>query len=204
MVIDLHGCGGVWRQRQSHWRRHLHEAGFAVLSVDSFSGRGANNVCAQPFSVSPYQRTFDVAAAINMVKDNTLLNQHAMFLLGSSHGGTSALMTNFYSAPVFSQLRGVVAYYPYCPGQLPTLNADLLLIIGSADQWTPAKLCEDMRILDRAGHSYELLVYPNAHHSFDIPGVNSIYFGYQVRHHPVAAKDSMRRTLDFMLRRLHS
>lgn len=201
VVIDLHGCNGIWDQRQRHWLKHLHQAGFAMLKVDSFSARGVDNVCAQPFAVSPYTRTFDIAAAIAMVKDDPQLDQRAMFVLGSSHGGTSALMTNLYSTPVFSQLRGVIAYYPYCPDQLPVLNADLLILIGDADDWTPAQLCQEMKILNRLEHSYELLVYPQAHHSFDIPGTDAIYYGHQVRYNRAAATDSMRRTIDFMLQR---
>ena len=198
VVIDLHGCNGVWNQRQRHWLGRLSRAGFAVIKVDSFSGRGVDNVCGQPFAVSPYTRTFDVAAAIAMAEKDPRFDAQAIFLLGSSHGATSALMTNLYSTPVFAKLRGVVAYYPYCPARLPVLNADLLIVIGDADDWTPAHLCRDMQVINRAGHHYELIVYPGAYHSFDIPGVNNLYYGHQVRYNRLAAEDSMRRTLDFM------
>ena len=204
LVIDMHGCGGVWAQRQRHWIGHLRTAGFAVMTVDSFSGRGFDNVCDRVFAVSPYTRTFDAAAAIALAKEDVRFNPQAIFLMGSSHGASSALLLHLYDSPIFSQLRGVIAYYPYCPERLPVLNADLLLVIGSADDWTPAHLCRDMKIINRAGHSYDLVVYPDAHHSFDIPGVNSVYHGHRVLYNRTAAEDSMRRTLDFLRRRADS
>jgi dienelactone hydrolase len=43
-----------------------------------------------------------------------------------------------------------------------------LILIGGADDWTPAAPCEKLaETARRAGHPVEIVVYPGAHHSFD-------------------------------------
>ncbi len=198
IVIDLHGCGGIWEARNRVWLPQLTGAGFAVLQVDSLTPRGVANVCGDVFRVSPMTRSMDAAAALHWVMRDGRFDRDGVFLAGASHGATAALLTQLHAASPFSRLKGVIAFYPYCYDVLPVLNADLLVLIGDRDDWTPAARCRDMRIGDRAGHVYELVVYPGAHHSFDVPGLDLSYFGHRVKYNAVAAQDSVRRVMRFL------
>ena len=201
IVIDLHGCGGIWRARNQVWLPQLIGAGFAVLQVDSLTRRGVHNICDDVFRVSPMTRSMDAAAALRWILRDRRFDHDGIFLSGISHGATTALLTQLHPDSVFSQLKGVIAFYPYCYATLPVLNTDLLVLIGEDDDWTPAALCRDMRIAEPAGHTYELVVYPKAYHSFDVPAPTTLYYGHRVGYNDAAAKDSIRRVLSFLRKR---
>lgn len=202
VVIDLHGCNGIWRARNRLWLPRLLDAGFAVFQIDSLTLRGVTNICADGFRVAPMTRGMDTASALRWILRDERFRRDAVFLIGMSHGGTTSLLTQLGSHSVFSNLKGVVAFYPYCYDVLPVLNADLLVLVGEHDDWTPAARCRDMRIGDRAGHSYELVVYPGAHHSFDVPGRDGVYFGHRIRYDKAASDDSIRRVMSFLKDRI--
>ena len=201
IVIDLHGCNGIWAERTEQWVPRLNNDGFAVLQIDSFGSRGADNICSDVFKVAPIIRVMDIASVMPLISADPRLDKDNIFLLGMSHGGTTTLLTNMHASPIFSQLKGAIAYYPYCPGILPVLNTDLLVMIGALDDWTPADLCQEMHILSRNGHSFDLIVYSGAYHSFDIRGVDEAYFGHRVLYDPKAANDSFRRVRQFLKQR---
>ncbi len=204
VVIDLHGCNGIWRARNRMWLPRLIGAGFAVLQVDSLTGRGVSNICDDVFRVAPMTRSMDAAAALRWVVSDGRFNHDSVFLAGMSHGATTSLLTQLQPSSDFAKLKGVIAFYPYCYDTLPALSADLLVLIGARDNWTPADRCRDMHVVDRAGHTYELVIYPDAYHSFDVPGQNSTYLGYHIRYNAAAARDSARRVMRFLNeRRLH-
>ena len=115
-------------------------------------------------------RSMDVATALRWILSDERFDHDGIFLIGMSHGATTSLLTQLRSDSIFLQLKGVIAFYPYCYDTLPVLNSDLLVLIGDKDDWTPADRCRDMHIINRAGYSYDLVVYPNAYHSFDVPG----------------------------------
>ncbi len=188
--------------RDELWFPEYNKAGFAVLQLDSFSLRGVAGICDDLFRVPPMVRSMDVARAIRWGLKNGQFDPHGIFLTGMSHGGTSSLLTQLNAKSIFSHLQGVVAFYPYCFDAIPTLNSDLLVLIGEEDDWTPASRCRAMEILDRAGHNYELVVYPGAYHSYDVPGLDTIYLGHRVKYNEAAAEDSVERVIGFMQERV--
>lgn len=202
VVIDLHGCNGVWEARNRVWLPLFLDAGFAVFQVDSLTRRGVTNICGDVFRVPPMTRSIDAANALRWIVRDGRFRRDGVFLIGMSHGATTSLLTQLSRNSVFSDLKGVVAFYPYCYDALPVLNADLLVLVGERDDWTPAARCREMRIGDRAGHTYELVVYPGAYHSFDVPGQDSVYFGHRVGYNKAAAEDSVRRVMRFLKERI--
>ena len=70
----------------------------------------------------------------------------------------------------------------------------LLILIGAEDDWTPARLCRDLA--PRAPDRVELVVYPDAHHSFDLPMLGPYYIkGMSGRLHTVQGNPEARRGL---------
>ena len=201
LVIDLHGCSGIWAARNRVWIPRLNAAGFAVLQIDSLTLRGVTNICGDVFRVSPMRRTMDLASVMRKVLRDSRFEHDNIFLSGISHGATTSLLTQLHADSIFARLKGVIAFYPYCYDVLPVLNADLMVLIGELDDWTPVSRCRDMRVGDHNGHSYELVVYPGAYHSFDVPGLDESYYGHRVRYDAAAAEDSVRRVLRFLDRR---
>ena len=202
VVIDLHGCNGIWPERNHEWLLFFLNQGIAVVQVDSFSLRGESNICDDVYRVPAMTRTFDVAAAIQFVEQDARFKQDAMFLTGMSHGGTTALLTNLYHSSVFAKLRGVVAYYPWCLDVMPVLNTDVLILIGGQDDWTPASRCEEMRVLQQGEHTLMLQVYAKAYHSFDARIPTSTYQGYRVGYDQTAAQNSRALIKEFIAQRL--
>ena len=69
-------------------------------------------------------------------------------------------------------VRGFVAFYPGCnfydrrAGWAP--SAPLLIVMGEADDWTPAEPCR--RLAAKFPERIKLVLYPGAYHDFDAPG----------------------------------
>ena len=111
-------------------------------------------------------------------------------LIGWSNGGIASLWAVRPRAmPRDGQpdFRSVVAFYPGCrrlsnvawSARIPTL-----LLVGRADDWTPAAVCEQMVAAARGRTAKtEIVVYPGAYHEFDRPD-------YPVR---VADRDGLQR-----------
>jgi dienelactone hydrolase len=122
-------------------------------------------------------------------------------LVGFSLGGVAVLL---HSAPLKDQVSAVVAYYPaidWFVSDITSLAAKLqtpvLLFAGEKDQNMGCCKIESMRALDAAPKAvpFELVVYPNAGHAFNVHSLVSEYRAQD-------ADDAWARTAAF-LKRLH-
>ena len=85
--------------------------------------------------------------------------------------------------------------------------APVLLLVGEADDWTPAPPC--VTLASQSGGRLELRTYPGAHHDFDAPdtpqrvlrGVGATSSGTAtIGTHPAAREDALRRVPDYLAR----
>ena len=104
-------------------------------------------------------------------------------LLGWSHGGSTALATldasqvevaRFREAPDAPFFRAGIAFYPGCTAAASNARwrpaVPMEILIGAADDWTPAKPCIDLAERAREREwPLQTIVYPGAHHGFDAP-----------------------------------
>src|SRR5215472_5380452 len=96
----------------------------------------------------------------------------AIAVLGQSMGGSSVLSAvdrDMFAQYFTERFRAAIAYYPVCtlPGVLMT--APMMILMGEADDWTPADRCRVMIAKARPdGAPIALTVYPGAHHAFDV------------------------------------
>jgi dienelactone hydrolase len=181
-VVALHNCDGLlWTDgkielRYAEWGERLADAGFAVLFPDSFASRGLGSQCRVRERIvrASRLRTADAVAARQWLQAQSWVLADRVSLLGWSHGGTTALWTVRRTAghrDKTPDFRSAAVLYPSCrrsgisawSARVPTL-----ILIGRADDWTPANLCEQM-VAGARGRSAaaSLVVYPNAMHDFD-------------------------------------
>lgn len=174
-VILLHGCGGRDRAngtltaRHEEWAELLLARGYAVLLPESFASRGQGSQCAvRDRGILPWrERRADAAGARDFLQRQPGIDPARIALMGWSHGGSSVL-----ASADLSGITAFVAFYPGCSRALRTGDwvpaAPLLLLIGDADDWTPAHPCRALAAA--GGPRVSFVEYPGAYHGFDAPG----------------------------------
>jgi dienelactone hydrolase len=183
-VVALHGCGGLLNSsgkvvsRFADWGDQLAARGLAVLFPDSFASRGLANQCRvrERRVRSARERVADANAARRWLQGQEWSVKERVSVMGWSNGGIATLWaTRPRAAPRdgLPDFRSAVAFYPGCrrlgdaawSARIPTL-----IMIGRADDWTPAAACEQM-VAGARGRSARatLITYPGAYHEFDRP-----------------------------------
>ena len=183
-VVALHGCGGLVNSagkivgRLADWGERLAAAGVAVLFPDSFTPRGLTTQCRvrERKVRSSRERVADANAARRWLQSQSWAIKHRVSLIGWSNGAVTSLWAVRPRASVrdgMPDFRSAVAFYPGCrrlgdmgwSTRIPTL-----ILIGRADDWTPASACEQM-VAGARGRSAgaTLITYPGAYHEFDRP-----------------------------------
>jgi dienelactone hydrolase len=173
-VVLLHGCGGYHASMMS-WTDRLAASGYVALSVDSFGSRGIAVNCGG-FAQQPA----DAFAALEFLAGKQFVRADAVAVMGFSMGGNSTLAAveqESIGRLHARKFRAGVAFYPNCSGSTGVMTVPTLVLIGRADDWTPASDCEDMAagrsapgLSRRPGDRsrLRLVVYPNARHGFDV------------------------------------
>jgi dienelactone hydrolase len=181
-VALFHGCGGIYDRRHQLNKRMrdyaalFNGAGYHVLVVDSLTPRYETELCTQRAGkrrVTQANRRLDALGAIAYLADRTDVDVKKIGIVGWSNGGSSVLAAiNLRHPDVCSALTKpafAIAFYPGCEADLKRgyePAAPLLMLVGQADDWTPAAPC---RALARvAGEPKpEIEIYPGAYHGFD-------------------------------------
>lgn len=211
-VVLLHGCGGFHASMLS-WADRLSVFGYVALAVDSFGPRGINSQCG-----GFREQSADSYAALRYLAKQPFVIPTHVAVMGFSMGGISVL-ANLEQGSVQSlypdKFRAGIAFYPHCGGASGIMVAPVLVLIGQADDWTPASACEAMMAGrseigvsrspgDRS--SVELVVYPGAHHGYDIvdfsllPSLGITFQGHRLEYNEAATKDSIVRVRSFLQR----
>lgn len=192
MVVFQHGCGGLFSarghrivSRELDWAARLNAQGIGVLMVDSFTSRETREMCSHDsFKEWVYlRRPADAYGALVYLQNQPFVAKDRIALMGWSNGGGSVLYAvgrRSRGKPagfVGPDFRAAVAFYPGSCSE-GRLGVDwssaipLLILMGEADVWTPAKPCRELS--DRAtgrGEPIEFHSYPGAYHDFDWPGM---------------------------------
>ncbi len=179
-VILMHGCGGI-RPPHFQWAGILNELGYVTLTIDSFRPRNTLRVCNNFARVtSPPQRALDAYGGLSFLQSQAYVIPDRVGVIGWSHGGIAVLHAvnrSGVSARFKQQFKAAATFYPWCMTDR-SFEIPLLILIGESDNWTPAELCESLSDHSKnavSGIPLELVVYPNAHHSFDDPQVKIPY-----------------------------
>ncbi len=181
-VVAMHDCGGLIRrpamqtQLYNEWANLLVGKGFVVLFPDSFGSRGLGPQCREANRKvhARRERVADANAARRWLQTQGYVKADHISLLGWSHGGVATLWTVRPTAVPHdggADFRSAVAFYPSCRRLRETAwsaRVPTLILIGGADDWTPASACQQM-VAGARGRSAraEIVVYPGAYHEFD-------------------------------------
>lgn len=184
-IVALHDCGGFVHHRPSsetrhyvEWARLLVANGFVVLFPDSFGSRGVGSQCRERNRRvrASRERVADANASRRWLQAQSYVKADRISLLGWSNGGVAALWTVRPTASPRDgsvDFRSAVSLYPGCRRLRETAwsaRVPTLILIGSADDWTPATACQQMvtGAHNRSAH-VQIVVYPGAPHEFDRP-----------------------------------
>ncbi|CAG9185298.1 dienelactone hydrolase family protein [Cupriavidus pinatubonensis] len=168
------------QQRYREYAQWLAERGYAVLMPDSLSAHGRLPGCGdspEARGMDERVRRTDALAALRWVARQPGIDASRIVLLGWSNGAQAVLATVDASRawPADTpQVERAVAFYPACKRAVQQhnfrLRAPLLLMIGGADDWTPATRCAMLQsaVLARQPNArFRLEIYPGAYHGFD-------------------------------------
>lgn len=223
-VVMVHGCGGAYGKdgqlnpRHTMWGEYLASQGYVALMLDSFGARGVTQICTIKFSertIKEADRVGDAYAALAYLRQLPTVDANRIALLGWSHGGGVVLgaITQRQQGDGFN---AAVSFYPGCTSRNKKADsfhpyAPLLLLIGEADDWTPAEPCKALAATVAArGEPMQLVTYPDTYHDFDNPalttkrvrkevpnGVNPGE-GVTIAPNPQAREDAKKRVVHFL------
>ncbi|MFT4173074.1 MAG: dienelactone hydrolase family protein [Rhodocyclaceae bacterium] len=235
-IVMLHGCGGAYASdgrlnaRHRMWGELLATQGYVVLMLDSFSPRGIQTLCTQALaqrSLKEADRIGDAYAAQAYLRTRQDVQPERIGVLGWSHGGGVVLDTvtrppRDLTAHGAARFAAAVAFYPGCSARARHADrfhpdAPLLVLMGEADDWTPAAPCRALADAVAArGEPMELVTYPDTYHDFDNPGLKRLHVRREVPNgvhpgqgvttapNPVAREDAKARVTRFFARALGS
>ena len=187
-LVALHGCSGLFtqsggfRKRDGDWAKRLQSLGYVVFFPDSLTPRGVQEICTRKDigGVMPFrERPRDAYGALRWLQSQSFVRKDRIGLVGWSNGGTtllSAINAKSRAKPtgLMDDFRVAVAFYPGCRAAEKNLHwtthIPLTILIGDADDWTPASFCSSLvNRVCREGAPAEIVTYPEAHHAFDAP-----------------------------------
>jgi len=226
-VVQLHGCGGL--ERQSYrWARWLADRGYVALVVDSFGPRGVAGDCRSGPDEPPITARFDDAfGALRYLQAQPFVLADRIAAIGWSQGGVYSMAV--INGPSLERARrrgvklppiGFAAGIAVYPGGCFSLVKEqvirpLLVLIGGADDWTPAAKCKEMVDAMRGrGADASIVIYPGAYHYFDVEGQKLEVLpevenearegghGATVSYQAAAAADAHRQVESFLARHL--
>jgi len=204
-VVVLHPCNGVTAHTRN-WARRLVSWGYVAMVVDSFGPRHVRTVCTRGRLVPPELRARDALAAADYLRSRPDVQPGRIGLIGFSHGGWTVLKTVLArdaGVTVTHPFAAAVAFYPGCQVPRSELLTDTLILIGDADDWTPASRCERWRdTVAKNDHTVELVMYPGALHAFDANNGPHAFAGHWIGGNPAAAEAAFTRTQAFFRQHL--
>ncbi|MGJ4931201.1 dienelactone hydrolase family protein [Bradyrhizobium sp. HKCCYLS2038] len=202
-IVYLHGCNGLSQSTRARIADLMTGWGYVSLAVDSFTSRGIKEACAGGAPT----RQADALGALLYLSSLTFVDPNRIAVVGSSQGGIVALRlastetVRLFAIPDDPKFKAVVAYYPSCGVASQQLVIPTIILIGELDDWTPAKDCELwMQWRAGMGAPVKLVVYPGAHHAFDVPTQRDgrQFFGHWLKYDPDAATRSISEMHDFL------
>jgi len=176
-AIILHGISGIGAH-YSQVAEMLNGMGMAALVIDSYATRDVKAV-SEATRKSPYSyRVADAYAGLKLLSTHPAIDPNRIALIGYSAGGAVMLLSVSGQARRATvgdggpRFAAYVGYYPHCAVQYRSPEAPgvpMLMLLGGADNITPPQICQTYGDrLKAKGADLKVVVYPGAHHAFDL------------------------------------
>jgi dienelactone hydrolase len=195
-VVLLHPCSGrlPTELEQADAARYT-ALGYVLLAVDSFGARGIVDGCAG--GGASVDVVMDAYGALLHLASLPFVDPERVALVGYSYGAGVALSAVAFDGPerLFDrQFAAAVAYNPWCPEKL-AVGVPTLILMGERDEWAPPRACEAMMARRSGlGASMRLIVYPHAHHAFNLRLAPRRHYGYHLEYDAAADQAAWRET----------
>ena len=206
-VALLHSCLGLPADRRAIADR-LASWGYVALFVDDFATRGLKETCAVDFGAG----AADAFGALLYLSKLSYVDARRIGAIGYSQGADTALtiassrFAAAFAVPDNLRFKAVAAFYPPCENQAGArLTIPTAILIGAADEVTPAADCEKLAKAQPGGRSeLKLIVYPGAAHLFDDPSFAEAksLLGMRLKYDPSAAERSQSDLREFLAGKL--
>ena len=173
LIIGVAGSMG-WRKHHLDYLKMYQKQGYATFQLNSFKSRGITSTVGSQDEVTIAAVILDAYRALEKLAKHPKINKDKVALTGWSLGGGVSLFAGWM--PLKKAITDQVsfaahlAFYPPCfinPENLSFTKAPIHILIGEADNWTPAKPCINLveKLSDKTNIS--ITTYPDAHHGFD-------------------------------------
>ena len=173
LIIGVAGSMG-WRKHHLDYLKMYQKQGYATFQLNSFKSRGITSTVGSQDEVTIAAVILDAYRALEKLAKHPKINKDKVALTGWSLGGGVSLFAGWM--PLKKAITDQVsfaahlAFYPPCfinPENLSFTKAPIHILIGEADNWTPAKPCINLveKLSDKTNIS--ITTYPEAHHGFD-------------------------------------
>lgn len=183
-VVLAHGCEGLGNA-EAGWAPILRDWGYATFVIDSFRGRGLQEVCTSAATLTGTQRIPDAYGALRILATHPRIDTARVALMGFSHGGFLTMgASTVWAKETFAPagrpaFRAFFPFYPFCNIAYPErerISGPVRIHTGELDDWTPARPCVHLaQQLEGSGQDAMVTVYAGAHHGFDNVGRSLLY-----------------------------
>ena len=173
LIIGVAGSMG-WRKHHLDYLKMYQKQGYATFQLNSFKSRGITSTVGSQDEVTIAAVILDAYRALEKLAKHPKINKDKVAITGWSLGGGVALFSGWMplKKAITDELSFAahLAFYPPCfinPENLSFTKAPIHILIGEADNWTPAKPCINLveKLSDKTNIS--ITTYPDAHHGFD-------------------------------------
>jgi len=172
--------------------------GYALLAVDSFGPRGFEDGCSGVGS--SVDLVMDAYGALLHLAELPFIDPERIAIVGYSRGADVALAAVGFDGVerLFDrQFRAAVAFYPFCQTQEDVAVAvPTLILVGELDDWNFARDCRNVLARRKGlGAPLRLVVYPDAHHSFNLKLPPRRHYGHHLEYNEAADRAAWNETV---------
>ncbi len=173
LIIGVAGSLG-WRQHHKDYMKMYQEMGFATFELNSFKSRGITSTVGSQDQVTIAGIILDAYRSLEKLAQHPNIDSEKVSITGWSLGGGVALFSAWL--PIKNAITteyafaSHLAFYPPCfinPENLDFSQAPIHILIGEADNWTPASPCKNLVKTLAGKANIDISIYPEAHHGFD-------------------------------------
>jgi dienelactone hydrolase len=208
VLLFMHGCSGATPAHEKDWAKRFNEIGVAVIGIDSYGGREIdwNDACNFK-EMTPWERSGDIPAIMDSLKDRDFIDPAQVYLIGFSHGAltvwafleqlsnseTPLSLTQLPENNYQDAIKGTFMFYGSCPTQW-TVNINSLILLGEDDRYMDESVCQNYaKTHPSTAGNFEYVVYPNATHTFDHANPNQANVEAGSHYNEAATMDAWRR-----------